>query len=176
VPDADATVDLIVNGTEISYQGIGYHDANWGDRPFFNVVDTWYWGHARFGPYSIVWFDVLNPNGTEYVSSYVSKNGTIIAASCAEGAIKVRPAGQNSEYPPNVRTGIVEMYNVLIDLGDEEGGLLEVIVHTELVIGRSPFYTRYTVSVEATLGEEQFTGAGITEQFQYRGSPYLPEQ
>jgi hypothetical protein len=176
VPDADASVNLIVNGTEISYQGIGYHDKNWGDRPFFNVVDTWYWGHARFGPYSIVWFDVLHPNGTEYVSSYVSNNETIVAASCSEGAISVRPAGYNSTYPPTIHTGLVEMYNITLDLGAEEGGPLAIIVHPELTIGHSPFYTRYTVSVEATVGGEQFTGAGISEQFQYRGSRFLPEE
>ncbi|KAL6352554.1 hypothetical protein LRP88_13018 [Fusarium phalaenopsidis] len=38
VPDSYADVDLVVNGTELSFTGSGYHDQNWGAAAFANAL------------------------------------------------------------------------------------------------------------------------------------------
>jgi hypothetical protein len=101
----------------------------------------------RLGPYSIVWFDVLAPNGTEYVSSYVSLNGSIIASSCS--GIKVRPTGENSQYPPVVTSGNPEGFHIELDLGIE--GVLEVDVKSTLTIADVVLYTRWIGSLSGAI-------------------------
>jgi hypothetical protein len=63
VPDADATVEFNINGSLLQFTGLGYHDQNWGLSPFIDDVSHTYWGHARVGPYSVVFSDVQSPAG-----------------------------------------------------------------------------------------------------------------
>jgi hypothetical protein len=100
VPDADVAVNFMIDGSELIFDGVGYHDKNWGDQPFFDSVGSWYWGHGRLGPYSVVWFDALDINGTEHSSSYVAKDGKILSAGCGDKSVLVRPWGGDDTYPP----------------------------------------------------------------------------
>ncbi|OGM51233.1 hypothetical protein ABOM_000062 [Aspergillus bombycis] len=103
VPDAQADIDLTINGTEFNVaDGIGYHDTNWGDASVITSPKYWDWGHARLGPYSLVWYDLLDYNDTEHVYAYISKNGQFMHINCAEKAVEVRQWGPNATYPPPV--------------------------------------------------------------------------
>ncbi|OIW29571.1 hypothetical protein CONLIGDRAFT_654116 [Coniochaeta ligniaria NRRL 30616] len=117
VPDAAGEVDLLINGTEVKFDGVGYHDKNWGDTPFVTTTSTWYWGHARLGPYSIVWFDAFDSAGVEHYSGYVAKDGKVLLGSCAQDAVVVRPWGINGEFPPKIGTGVPQGLEVVFDLG-----------------------------------------------------------
>ncbi|KAF4624892.1 hypothetical protein G7Y89_g13276 [Cudoniella acicularis] len=66
VPDAVGSVDMVIFGSEFKFTGVAYHDKNWSNQPFTQNVASWYWGHGRLGPYSLVWFDTIAPNGSEY--------------------------------------------------------------------------------------------------------------
>ena len=72
VPGAGTHVSLDVRGTRLEFDGFGYHDKNWGDIPFAEAVQSWYWGHAQLGPYTLVWFDALATakNGGEMKPEY----------------------------------------------------------------------------------------------------------
>ena len=65
MPDADATVDLTVGGVPLQFAGAGYHDSNWGADPFVGNLAHTYWGHARVGPFSVVFSDALDPSLVE---------------------------------------------------------------------------------------------------------------
>ncbi|KAJ6552970.1 hypothetical protein B0H19DRAFT_842716, partial [Mycena capillaripes] len=114
LPDAAATVDLVIGGTRLAFEGAGYHDKNWTPQPFGNSVGLWYWGHGRIGPYSVVWFDFLDLNGTEYGSAYVAKDDSILVASCDLSSIRVRPIGENATYPPGNDLGFPSGYHITL--------------------------------------------------------------
>ncbi|KAJ7268398.1 hypothetical protein C8J57DRAFT_1325054 [Mycena rebaudengoi] len=126
LPDSVATVRLTVGGTKLSFSGAGYHDKNWSDQLFAANVDSWYWGHGRVGPYSVVWFDFLGPDGLEYVSAYAAKAGKIVIASCDAGSIRVRPVGRNTAYPPTISSERPDGYHITLDLPGD--GVLEMDV------------------------------------------------
>ncbi|KAJ6454452.1 hypothetical protein C8R47DRAFT_997241 [Mycena vitilis] len=169
VPDAVSTVDLVVNGTRLSFKGAGYHDKNWSNQPLVTNLASWYWGHGRIGPYSIVWFDFLALNGTEYVSAYASKDDSILVASCQPDSIRVRPSGQNSTYPPLSSTGPPSGYHITLDLGRE--GSLELNMTVEAQIAAiPPIYTRSTGRITGGLttagrAVKEMTGVALFEQF-----------
>ncbi|KAJ7486776.1 hypothetical protein FB451DRAFT_1228014 [Mycena latifolia] len=171
IPDATSTVDLTVRGTKLAFNGAGYHDKNWSNQKFVGNVGSWYWGHGRIGPYSIVWFDVLDPSGTEYVSAYAAKDGSIVVASCGQDSIRVRPTGQNSAYPPHISTGNPSGYQIWLDLGED--GVLDMEVRVMAAISPSlDTYTRSMGTITGRLvprgedsGGEVMTGIALFEQF-----------
>ncbi|KAJ5612090.1 Hydroxyneurosporene synthase [Penicillium lagena] len=149
VPDATGMVDLTIHGSPLRFQGPGYHDKNWSDRPFMESVQSWYWGHGRLGPYSLVWFSYLalnDPTNTTYMSSYVAKDGQAIVSSCDISPFAVYPVGSagttGGRYPPHVGD-VPEGFRLQFDLGTE--GLLKVNVFVGTVVaGDGEYYMRWT--------------------------------
>lgn len=154
VPDAHATVSLqfTTDNTTLEFSdGIGYHDKNWGDTSFLASTNLWYWGHARLGPYSLVWFDAFDLQGNEYFSGYVAINGSVLESSCAAGASIARPWGANGAFPSNITTGIPQGLEVTFDLGD--GQVLWANVTTgAVVIGGETGYARALGTVVGGVG------------------------
>ncbi|CAL9279681.1 lipocalin-like domain-containing protein [Streptomyces sp. enrichment culture] len=58
VPSGTATGTVTVNGRTRSFTGHGYHDHNWGDRPFPYGVEHWRWGRGSVGPYAVIGADL----------------------------------------------------------------------------------------------------------------------
>ncbi|KAF2183592.1 hypothetical protein K469DRAFT_727900 [Zopfia rhizophila CBS 207.26] len=56
VPDSNAEIDFTFGDYHLNFSGYGYHDKNWGVSTLSTSVGSWYWGRARFGPYSLVFF------------------------------------------------------------------------------------------------------------------------
>ncbi|EJU01401.1 hypothetical protein DACRYDRAFT_107953 [Dacryopinax primogenitus] len=147
IPDATAHVDLNINGKPFKFKGVGYHDSNFGDVPLDDVLGTWYWGHARVGPYSLVWFDTLDKQGMEHQSGYAIKDGVVLGESC--GTMSVRPVGPNTIYPPVPflePTG----FHIVYDMGVH--GILEVNATNHETFVSQPTYTRWSGS---TVGGDQ---------------------
>ncbi|KAH6985119.1 hypothetical protein EDB80DRAFT_822716 [Ilyonectria destructans] len=163
-PDATAAADFVIDGTKLCFTGNGYHDKNWGLTPINVSVQTWYWGHARLGPYSLVWFDTRTPDGKEYHSGYVAQNGNALQASCSTDSVKVRPIGKNNEYPPVPETGVPGGMTMRFDLGKQ--GSLVANVTTQLVVYDVGFYQRYIGPIVGGIeGGKQYEGKALFEAF-----------
>ncbi|KAJ7318403.1 hypothetical protein DFH08DRAFT_892483 [Mycena albidolilacea] len=178
VPDANASVDLVVGGVPLKFGGSGYADKNWSDIPFTSRVASWYWGHARLGPYSLVWFDYLDLAGAEHVSVYLARDNKIVGASCALGSVVVRPAG-NTTYPPTLGTPRPEGYRVSVELdGAETSGAGKVELEltatvTAPLVGANPAYARSMGTVTGVISggadseaAGKLEGVALFEQFQ----------
>jgi hypothetical protein len=168
VPDANAVVNMTVNGAPLQFSGYGYHDKNWGDVPFTQAVQSWYWGHGRLGPYSIVWFDALDTTGKEYTSGYVTKGSTVLESSCSTGAVVVRPYGSNADYPPVPSSGVPTGFNIKFKLGLL--GTLDVNAAVQAIQipgGAGSTYGRYIGPLTGTLGGVKYTGTALFEQFKF---------
>ncbi|KAJ6617202.1 hypothetical protein B0H10DRAFT_1914609 [Mycena sp. CBHHK59/15] len=170
IPDAVSEVNLSIGGTKLAFTGSGYHDKNWSDQVFTTHVASWYWGHGRLGPYSIVWFDFLDRTGTEFVSAYAARNGKIVAASCALGSITVRPTGPNATYPPVISSPNPTGYHIDLDLGSE--GMLTVNVNVLApLIAPNPEYARSVGNLSGSVvpaspaAAQVLTGMALFEQF-----------
>ncbi|KZT50377.1 hypothetical protein CALCODRAFT_461779 [Calocera cornea HHB12733] len=163
IPDADATVSLTYKGQQISYTGVGYHDTNYGDQAFSDDIGSWYWGHARFGPYSIVWFDLLDNTGVEHQLGYLAENGAVVANSC--GSMAVRPTGLlGGAYPP-VPGLLPDGFTIVYDMGSL--GVLEVNITNEQSIVNYPLlYTRWVGNVVGGIRGQvtTYTGIGLYEE------------
>ncbi|KZT50376.1 hypothetical protein CALCODRAFT_521993 [Calocera cornea HHB12733] len=159
IPDGTAIVDLTYNGIPLKYTGRGYHDSNWGAIPM-EIMGTYYWGHARFGPYAIVWFDMLDLEGVEHQLGYLSENGRILANSC--GSLTVRGTGANSTYPPSANQSPTG-FHIVYDMGHE--GTLEVnVTNTEIIQIEPPLYMRWVGSVVGGIqGKETYEGVSLYE-------------
>lgn len=165
-PDAAAIVDLTINGDPLKFKGVGYHDKNWGAEPVEKTVKSWYWGHGRLGPYSLVWFDTVTLDGKEHFSSWVTKEDKIVSQNCTPGSIVVRPWGANSEFPPPTGADAPSGYTVRYDMGME--GVLLAKFTQEAVVQNADFYKRMIGSISGGIvGGEQYKGRALCEQFQF---------
>lgn len=181
IPDAHASVSLTFTSTTTTTttldfaDGIGYHDKNWGDRPFVASTSLWYWGHARLGPYSLVWFDAFDVAGSEYVSGYVAANGSVLASGCAAGAAVARPWGANGTFPPDRTTGVPQGVGLVFELGDGEvlsANVTTGVLAVAVMLGAPPqlAYMRALGSVVGGVeGGEVFEGRALFEQFNLAG-------
>jgi hypothetical protein len=156
---------MTVAGIPLSFTGLGYHDKNWGDVPFTSATQSWYWGHGRVGPFSIVWFDALDQNHNEYTSGYVSIGPLVLEASCAKGAVSARPYGANSAYPPPPGNPPPTGFNLVFDLGII--GKLNVQAAIQTAQINEPVYGRYLGPLTATLGPLTYTGKALFEEFKF---------
>ncbi|MFG3291719.1 lipocalin-like domain-containing protein [Streptomyces sp. NPDC048179] len=58
VPSGTATGTVTVRGKQRAFTGHGYHDHNWGNRPFPYGVAHWRWGRGSVGPYAVIGADL----------------------------------------------------------------------------------------------------------------------
>ncbi|PLB47357.1 hypothetical protein P170DRAFT_478209 [Aspergillus steynii IBT 23096] len=163
MPDADAVASFTIKGEDIQFTGVGYHDKNWGDQLFSDHVVTWYWGHGRLGPYSLVWFDVLHPSGRKYVSGYVARDGEVVENSCDTEDVQVQPFGPMVVSPSASDGSSTDGFTVAMELED---GPLRVTVKNRATIVPGKTYRRWLGSMSGGIVDEtQYEGVGIWEEF-----------
>ncbi|KAK1674079.1 hypothetical protein BDP55DRAFT_729856 [Colletotrichum godetiae] len=166
VPDAETMVDLVVKDTVIAFEdGIGYHDKNWGNQSIIDGPRYWDWGHARFGPYSIVWYNLLDYSGNESRRSYVSRDGQVLLVSCDMASMEVRQKGGKAAWPPT--TGLLETDGLSIKYNLTNGDVMEVDVSTQFIVkDEDGIYQRANGLVKGGIaGQETFEGRGHFEEF-----------
>jgi hypothetical protein len=173
LPDADVNVNLAIGNSKLVFKGVGYHDKNWGAIPFMTAVQSWYWGHARLGSYSIVWFDTLGRDpasglatGIEYFSGYVAKDGVILDGSgCGNASVKVRPWGGDDVYPPVPTASVPKGFTMEFQLTQ---GLFTANFTTGLEIVSSSAYNRFVGPVTGGFQNgKPLKGLGLCEQFHF---------
>lgn len=120
LPAASVSVDMSVKGSPLSLVGgLGYHDHNWGDKPFLELINFWYWGHAQLGPFTIVWFEGQTPDGTTYSYGYLAEDDKLLLSTCNVAEVTIRPYGNGAQYPPTLETYDFDYLIVEFDLQDQ---------------------------------------------------------
>jgi hypothetical protein len=140
---------------------------NWAVSPYNEVLGTWYWGHARLGPYSISWIDALTHDMESFTSAYIALDGEILAADC--GIVRVRPTGGDLTYPPTPDTGIPTSYRIEMELGN--GDFLTADMYGSATSLAFQDYTRYVGPINGTVGDEALEGLASFEMFNFFLSP-----
>jgi hypothetical protein len=184
IPDSTAKIDFNLAGVgELKFTGSGYHDKvqlvefsnlctaltlsqNWGIQTLPQAVKSWYWGHGHMGPYSLVWFDTLNYDGTEKVNGYLARDGIIIGVSGT--GLTARPTGENSTYPPTNTTGNPGGFRIVYNTKDgvfvaDVAG--QVAWAPPLPLGG---YTRWAGQITGGfVGQKKYTGSSVWEWIRY---------
>jgi hypothetical protein len=166
VPDAETVVDLVVGDTPIAFtDGVGYHDKNWGNKSIIDGPRYWDWGHGRLGPYSIVWYSLLDYNGQESRRAYVVKNGEVLLVSCGLESMEVRQRGGKAAWPPT--TGLLETDGLAIRYTLPGGEVMALNVTTEFIVrDESGAYQRANGHiVGGIVGQDTFEGRAHYEEF-----------
>ncbi|KXH55704.1 hypothetical protein CSAL01_07653, partial [Colletotrichum salicis] len=123
------------------------------------------YGHARFGSYSIVWYNLLDYSGNESRRSYVSRHGEVLLVSCDMASMEVRQKGGKAAWPPTI--GLRETDGLSVKYNLTNGDVMEVDVTTQLIIrDEKGAYQRANGLVKGGIaGQETFEGRGHYEKF-----------
>lgn len=173
MPDANTVVDLQVGDTAINFaDGVGYHDKNWGNQSIVDGPRYWDWGHGRLGPYSVVWYSLLDYDGNESRRSFITKNDggggggeEVLLVSCDPGALVVRQKGGKAAWPPV--TGLLETEGLSINYTLPDGRVFAIDLTTEMFVRDiSGVYQRANGLLKGGfVGDETFEGRAHYEEF-----------
>ncbi|KAL2823236.1 hypothetical protein BDW59DRAFT_163400 [Aspergillus cavernicola] len=164
VPDADATVDLVVNGTSLSFTGTGYHDQNWGAATYGNNLNQWYWGHSSVGIYSLVFFYHLDEELNVTSSGYLARNGEPIISGFSN--VEVTPQGPGTSVPL-VNGATIEGWEVRIN--DTQHGEFLFNIENTVLTSRDRIYSRYIGrTTGGPVGGGNQTGVAVVELMKNR--------
>lgn len=143
--------------------GLGYHDQNWADVPFVELVQSWYWGHFTLGPYTVVVFDGISAqNGDEYAVGYVSLNDVELVSACGVGTAIIRPV--NGTWPAHAGDAPATELTITVPLSN--GQTLNANATYAAFDQTDPgLYYRGLVDVTGYVGTSNYTGIGMFEQF-----------
>jgi hypothetical protein len=177
IPAGVAYCNFTVAGDSLEFHGVGYHDQNWGGLLLHTCVESWYWGRATVGPYSLVWFVVISGiTGEQYSSAYLVKDGKIEVANLNTPyttciSMIVLPTGNGTQYPPspgdNLPTGFSIEFN---GISGEKWSFSAEAVHIALDNsgGGLDGYTRWTGTVSGGQnGAIVATGSGVWEWLRF---------
>lgn len=167
VPDANPTVDMTVDGVQVTInKGFGYHDKNWANVNIDQYAKFWNWGHARFGPYAVVWFNPIDFDDIEHPHAYVLENGSKILESCEEGSSQVRQWGLNATWPPT--TGLEGAMGVEARFKLVTGETLVANLTKHIIVLDEVVHQRANAKVRGGIeGGEMFDGYAHFEEFAY---------
>ena len=142
---------------------------NWGVQPFPSVLSFSFWGHARLGPYSIVWSDLVAPSGKEYVSGFLYNHSKVLKSSCS--GVKVRPFNAPKiPFPATVTSPKPKALQITMDLGKSEGIFEAVVTNTRVIEDALGLYSRWIGEIKGGIkGEKSYSGSALYEEFTFLG-------
>jgi hypothetical protein len=82
VPEGKVSAEITREGKTTRLSGTGYHDHNWGNANMRPLLNHWYWGRAKIGPYTAItsWIWGEKKYGyNEFPIFMLAKEGKIIA-------------------------------------------------------------------------------------------------
>ena len=164
MPGASVSGRLYVAGHTFNFNNVlGYHDMNWADLPFTEVIQSWYWGHFTLGPYAVVLYDgVSSSDGNEYANAYVANNEQELVSACGIGTATVRDA--YGTWPSRLGTPLATTLNISIPLST--GGSLNAIATvTEINEETDDAFMRGLFNISGIVGSRTYSGIGMFEQF-----------
>ncbi|KAM5349229.1 hypothetical protein ACJ41O_005736 [Fusarium nematophilum] len=158
LPDANATVSLRIGDTAMSFEGYGYHDKTWVDRPFEKALQAAFWGHARLGPYAVVWWHSRAQDGTDISSEYLARwqDGQVIASRCVDRPNNTLGWGEGQIWPLVPGTPAPAGMIMRWDLGD--AGIFVANITSNDIFVDIPFWQAGRGPVSGGFeGQESFT-------------------
>lgn len=131
-------------------------------------MGSWYWGHARAGPYVLVLIDALTQDNEPYVSGYAVRDGQILSTSCDTRNVQVRPVGHNITHPPFPGSPTPDRYHLKMTLND--GTLLNAEVRPHVQSGGFSMYARWGGDITVAVGDDEVhEGLASYEYFNFFG-------
>jgi hypothetical protein len=192
LPRARVRGTLTVGGRKIEVEGHGYHDHNWGEAPFFHLVDNWHWGHILCGELGVIWADITMNRKLEFDRTFMLllSRGDRLVYESADISISYEDWIENPQYlhaypgrihlsfgsagdpvsgEATMRVKEVVETQELLEMADLPL-FLKRAIHRTLA---KPYYFRWRSSVEGSVefeGESvSLTGDTIHEQMLPRG-------
>lgn len=156
IPDAIVDVDLRIGDTDFRFtNGIGYHDKNWGIKPFSGSTASWYWGHAALGPFSIVWLQVNSVERGTHTTGYVAMGGSILQTTCLQDRLNITAKEVDER-------GVVRLLSLRFKL--DNGTVFVAEVTRQSVVLESGQFDRMIGSIEGGIeGLRSFEGRTLFE-------------
>ncbi len=140
----------------LHFQGLGYHDHNWGTLPFDTDIKEWYWGRASLG--------VDQALLVYHVRCYQAAPVTHLLRFEAGRLTLHDPAAQVALTRTRVN-GFLMPYATRLDV---QSGDISAVFHLGTRLDSAPFYARTLCTAAVTRQGRTEQGRGLAEYFKPR--------
>lgn len=141
-------------GWSESFDGEGYVDHNYGEKPLTEGIRRWHWGRAHLGDRTLVYYHTEPERGPdETVLALVGSDGTRVFE---------RPAFSAADWK---RRPLCPRFPTRVGIAAEA----RVTATVRSVLDWGPFYMRFLSDVRCEVDGGVLEAAGVTEYFDPRG-------
>jgi len=151
MPACNASGHLEITGLKnysIQFEGIGYHDHNYGHEPMKESFDEWYWGRYHLQNDTLIYYLMNQHNRWNKKAWLINKSGTV---SEFDDDIQITDTGLNS-------FGLLSARKI-----EFSGPRLKAVLQKDSVIDNGPFYQRFEGRMLLEKDYEIQEGRGISE-------------
>ena len=179
-PSSTVTASLTVDGVRKSLIGDGYHDHNWGNSAMHENMESWYWGRAKVGDYTLIFSEITahkDFNSTKVPLLFIAKGNEVLEIG---GDITV----EKREIKRDNQTGKDYAHKLIFSYTSKENQTFTIEVNKKRNLafidmnqlpfesGDDPTYLRtfndITLFVQDANGSvETLSGVGIVEQVRF---------
>ncbi|EJD46117.1 hypothetical protein AURDEDRAFT_184451 [Auricularia subglabra TFB-10046 SS5] len=177
VPGATAEVEITVGGEELKFKGSGFHDTNFVNGVWTDIMDDWYWTRGAAGRYTFtVYHFVPRGTGTWHTSALLYDGDAAVVdawtGSAAWGAGQrgdVAPVGMWPKSPAEIKDGAEVALRLTFSAGEKRWAfdvtsIATVVSSAKVPYGRWAARTRGGV-IGADGKQETETGVGSFDWF-----------
>lgn len=170
IPGGFVQTKFVLNGTELSFDGFGGADRNWGSYIWDFVADHWWWVRVQTGPYTLVFWKIVSGiDEKTHTYAHLLEHGIPIVefsstdASESQATLTLLYNGTTHGSFEDTSTGFA------IDLNLPAGESYHFEVeHVNIVFEAPPSNDEYTRFVNTAMGgkigAKQFAGVAKSEQ------------
>ena len=163
MPGGAAVVNLAPIGqAAVSFQGQGYHDANWMPVEADKFVDQWYFLNAQVGPYNLAAVTARIKGSTRVFNEGFledSGSGTPLQLQCSLEGMKTTDVAKITPWGAQVVSGLTVMQGFVVEYTLKSGDVYRFNLTGEsLVLDQSVYHRWVGTVVGGKVGDQQYTG------------------
>ncbi len=140
----------------LHFQGLGYHDHNWGVLPFDDKIKDWYWGRASLGKSGAV---------LVYHVRYRDAAPASHLLRFEEGRLTLHDPAAEVDLQRVRANGFLMPYATRLAV---QSGDVSALFHLEARLDSAPFYARTLCTAAVRRGKQTESGRGLAEYFKPR--------
>jgi len=188
VPNGSVNGEIFFQNDTLKFSGHGYHDHNWSNAPFQQMMDSWYWARGTSGDLTYIGalLNIRRDRGNYKIPILmVSKNKELLLSEYGPDDLEfsimepyISKEVKNNEYPNKVfilkskksdvkltfsSNNVIDETN-LFDRGNVPGPIKSIFQMSTI----DPTYTRFLTETELIISEKKFEGEGILEVMDLR--------
>lgn len=151
----DIEITGIFKQQKIHFQGLGYHDHNYGSRPMHHDMNRWHWGRLHTTNFTSIYYLIEDQAKPQNLLAVFNEQGEASYIGSAQLQTKESRHLMGVPYANSLELAS-DNINLLMNTTGHNGGIVD----------QGPFYLRFLAAQSLQIGGKTEVGQGFAEAFE----------